>query len=104
MIHGQTGKSSYFQGRFASYGKHQWNVKTDALDDDQLENLRAYVLDEDWLAEEFGVGIKDVYFGGRSGGWLVVDADLSQSHIDHITVTVNEFKKDPVAFYKSIFE
>ena len=105
MIHGQTGTSSYFQGRFASYGKHQWNVKTYKLGDDQMEQLRSYFIDDAlYLQDDFGIDQNDVYFGGRSGGWLVVDADLSQSHIDHITVTVNEFKKDPVAFYKSIFE
>ena len=104
MIHGQTGTSSYFQGRFASYGKHQWNVKTYALDNDQLENLRAYILDKDWLAEEFGVGLKDVCFEGRSGGWLVVDALLTQPQIDKISSMVDSFKSDPAAFYKSIFE
>ena len=104
MIHNHPGQSSYFQGKFAIYGRHQWNIKTYALDDDQLAELREYFLDGIYLQEEFGVNINDVTFEGRSGGWLVVDADLHKGQIEQITDMVESFQKDPVAFYKSIFE
>ena len=73
---------------------HQWNVKIYGASEEEHEALRdLFAGDEDYLRDEFG--IKDatkVFFGGRSGGWLVVDRVLTVEQVQLITEAVNEVK------------
>lgn len=95
QIHGAPGQSSYFQGDFATYGKHQWNVKFYDLSDEELEALQDYYLqDPYYLVDTFQVDPVKVFLAGRSNGWLVVDQELNQEQIDLISETVLRVKRN----------
>lgn len=97
MIHGIKGISSYFQGGFATYGKHQWNVKLINHTEFACEQFAIYFLDDrDFINSELGMDVDgkpiEFHLDGRSGGWLVSNNNLSVAQIEYITGQITQLK------------
>lgn len=113
-----SGPSSYFQGRYArhcSENGYQWNVKLHGIDFDysEVEAIQFYFLGEHIPLEassstshrtEYGFEMinelldRDVpaYLKGRSGGWLCINAELSDDEIAKVDQFISDsFKAIP---------
>ena len=78
------GASPYFQGRYKIYGPYQWSIKYyDWNDETEIELAREAFFYDDFydLKQEIGRDVK-IHIDGRSGGWLVIDEDLTEEEFD----------------------
>lgn len=86
-IIGNPGESSYFLGRYKTYGQYQWNVKYyDWADDGEIESARLWA-----FGDRVGNGYSELnellgrdvpaWFDGRSGGWFVIDSELTEEEL-----------------------
>jgi hypothetical protein len=94
MIRNNPGISSYFQGNFAKYGLYQWNIKYQGFHNEaEIESavLWAFGDNLELLEEIVGKPI-DASIQGRSGGWLVIDTELSTEELlkldDHVNTVL----------------
>lgn len=105
-IYGTKGQSSYFQGKFQGYGKYQWNVKSYEFNNEfEIESARDAFFEtlgtqQIWLEELNIRGISQVFFAGRSGGWLVINDDLTEEEVSKITKYIKDSLKALPEFLK----
>lgn len=110
MIRNNPGMSSYFNGGHNSYGRYQWNVKTYQPEtESEYEAVRLWCLGEhvkigskasngntlygyEQISEIVGRPIQS-YLDGRSGGWLVVNSELTEEELTKLDEYVSEFMK-----------
>lgn len=91
-----------FRDDVRNYGRHQWDVRLEGgqLTGEQLTELRLVFTDPSYL-QLHDIDPFNLYFAGRSGGWLVVDQDLSAEKINSISEMVRMYHRAPRAFYGS---
>lgn len=90
--------SSYFGGAFNRYGRYQWDIKYHGWQSEyEIESAREYFFGEfrqlkvndsylfgcESIDELLGRKIK-ASIQGRSGGWLVIDTELTASELKKI--------------------
>lgn len=74
-------KSNYFQGAYAGYGRYQWDLKYyDWKNDYEPEDAcnEFFGIDGEHLSAIVKRPLK-VWMDGRSGGWLVIDTELTEN-------------------------
>ena len=86
-IIGNPGESSYWVGRFKAYGQYQWNVKYyDWGSESEIELARYWAVGDrvgngySQLNELLGREVL-AWFDGRSGGWFVIDSELTEEEL-----------------------
>lgn len=105
--------SSYFRGAYNKYGRYQWDVKYQGFNDEyEIEAAVSMALGEydfkvkGWsaLTDLLGRPIKS-HLDGRSGGWLVIDTELTDEELEkvdeyieecmeHLPVFLQEFRQE----------
>lgn len=103
-IYGEKGPSAYFQGKYQSYGPYQWSIKYYDWDADwEIEEAHHAFFYDDFadLKEYVGRDI-EVSIAGRSGGWLVVDEDLTKDEVQKVTEWVVATMKSLPDFLKEV--
>lgn len=92
QIRNNPGQSSYFQGQYQGYGRYQWNIKFYGFEaEHEVETAQNWAFGEysystgqfDYLNEVVGRPVK-ASLQGRSGGWLVVDTELTEAELTKI--------------------
>jgi hypothetical protein len=86
-IIGNPGESSYFLGRFKAYGQYQWNMKYyDWENECEIEIARYWGFGDrvgntySEINELLGREVS-AWFDGRSGGWFVIDSELTEEEL-----------------------
>lgn len=88
-IRNAPGQSSYFGGGFRGYGRYQWNVKFYGWQSDfEIETACNWALGDflhskcqfEYLNEVLGRPVR-AHMAGRSGGWLVIDTELTEAEL-----------------------
>ena len=86
-IIGNPGESSYFLGRFKAYGQYQWCVKYyDWGNEGEIEIARLWGFGDrvgntySEINELLGREVS-AWFDGRSGGWFVIDSELTEEEL-----------------------
>jgi len=126
QIRGDPGHSSYFQGGYRSYGRYQWNCKyhdwgfagEEGSFEDEVESARRFFFGE-YIHDKHGrkggyealpaiIGRKpldeggaliDSGFSGRSGGWFVVDEDLTDEELEKLDTYIMEMMNQGLKQY-----
>jgi hypothetical protein len=115
------GRSSYFQGGYRGYGKYQWNIKYYGFENEleQGDSLRWGF--GEWVklgagGREYGFELLTELLGrpiksgtdGRSGGWLVIDTELTETelalvseHVKSVMAGLDEFLKEERDYRRS---
>jgi hypothetical protein len=118
QIRGDPGMSSYFQGGYQAYGRYQWNAKYYDWGTDEegsfefeIEEARRYFFGEfiqrkngKWGYEALPaiIGRKPLDeggelissgFSGRSGGWFVVDDELTEEELHTLDQYIEKMMK-----------
>lgn len=91
-----THSSSYFRGAFPSYGRYQWDIKYYGFNNNyEIEEALSFFFNiGDWIGlpnrftEELGKDVK-VSIQGRSGGWLVIDTELTEAELNKVDEIVD---------------
>lgn len=102
-------ESSYFQGYFQTYGRYQWDIKYYGwMDEFEIEAARRWSLGDycyktgqfEYLNEVVGRPVQ-ASIEGRSGGWLVIDTELTpeelskvDQHVEACLKALSEFLKE----------
>lgn len=117
QIRGNPGHSSYFQGGYRAYGRYQWACKwhdwgvdgEETSFENEIEDARRFFFGE-YIHDKNGrkggydalpaiIGRKpleeggtliDSGFSGRSGGWFVVDDDLTDEELEKLDTYIKE--------------
>src|SRR5574343_374937 len=113
-IRNVTGPSSYFRGVYNRYGRYQWNVKLSniSFDDIELEQIQDMFLGEyvknkngkygyTSIKEHLGREVES-HLDGRSGGWLVINTELTDDEVLKIDAFVRESLESIPSFLKEI--
>ena len=96
LIMNNPGQSSYFNNQYKGYGRYQWNIKYyNWQDEDEIElainwAFGSYVYhtgEFDYLNDVVGRPVK-AHIAGQSGGWLVVDTELTKEELDKVSAHV----------------
>ena len=124
QIRNNPGLSSYFQGGYRGYGRYQWNIKYYGWQNDyEIESavlwgfgdyvkigtkaingntIRGFYL----IGELVGRPIES-FTAGRSGGWLVVNTELTEeeltkidSHVESVMKSLPSFLEEERSFRK----
>jgi hypothetical protein len=117
QIRGNPGHSSYFQGGYRAYGQYQWNCKyydfgvegEEGSWENEIDDARRFFFGEytqdkkgrkcGYDALPFIIGRKpleeggtliDSGFSGRSGGWFVVDEELTDEELEKLDKYIQE--------------
>lgn len=103
-----SGPSSYFRGAYNRYGEYQWNVKLKNLNVECSEEILGIFTEvqlrlfEEYCKEELRIDPKYINIDGRSGGWLVVDTELTNKQIasidKYVASTLKHFEKQLIEF------
>jgi hypothetical protein len=115
QIRNNPGPLSYFRGRFRGYGLYQWNIKYyDYNDSFEMEEAALYFLGNQvdngkgrWGFEVINdiLGRKvESYLEGRSGGWLVINSELSDQELELIDNYVSESMQNLKGFLRELRE
>ena len=102
-VRGVNGEESpYFQGRYKTYGLFNWKIKFyDWNSEFEVEQAQHYFLGEDFEVLHELLGRKvDVSIQGRSGGWLVIDEELSMKELKKVDAFVKRMLKTLPKFLK----
>lgn len=92
QIRNNPGRSSYFGGGYESYGRYQWNIKYYGFEDqNEIEAAQFWAFGEysyktgtfDGIDELIGRPVK-ASIQGRSGGWFVIDTELTEKELKTI--------------------
>jgi hypothetical protein len=121
QIRGPIGPSAYFLGAYRGYGRHQWSIKWYGweggyeietalqwafgdhvrLSRDPKDGRRGF----DGISDLLGRPIES-YTAGRSGGWLVIDSELSEDelvkvdeHVARCMAALPEFLREEREFH-----
>lgn len=95
-IRNNPGTSNYFGG-YRGYGRYQWNIKYYGFQDSrEVEAALLWSFGEyDYKLSQFQ-GINEVigrpvkaWIDGRSGGWLVIDEELSKEELQRMDLHVS---------------
>ena len=94
-IRNDPGISSYFQGGYRGYGRYQWNIKYYNFESEfEVEVAQFWVFGNDFDA------IKDLLdrevecsIAGRSGGWFVIDTELTKKELKLIDAYIKSCLK-----------
>ena len=100
------GASPYFKGRYKMYGPYQWNIKFyDWQSDDEIEAANEAFFYDDFydLKERLWRDVK-VHIDGRSGGWFVIDEDLTVDEWEEVNDYINGVMKALPKFLKEYRE
>jgi len=116
-IRNNPGMSSYFGGGYRFYGRYQWNVKFYGFAAEwELEAATFWALGEylyskgqfEYLNEIVGRPVR-ASLSGRSGGWLVIDEELTDeelrkvdTHVAACMRALPEFLKEERAYHASL--
>ena len=107
-IRNDPGLSSYFGGGHRDYGRYQWNVKFYGWQNEwEIEAARLWAFGEymysrggfDELNDLIGRPVK-ASLSGRSGGWLVIDTELTKAELRKVDRHVKACMKGLPAFLK----
>lgn len=91
-IRNNPGPSSYFGGEFRGYGLYQWNIKFYGFESEyEIESACGWAFGEylftrhqfEYLNEIVGRPIQ-AHIDGRSGGWLVIDEELTKVELKRV--------------------
>lgn len=102
------GPSVYFRGAFNKYGRYQWNIKYYRFESEfEIESAILWAFGEysykdrgfDGLNELLGRAVKSGT-DGRSGGWLVIDTELTDAELELIDAHVESCLKGLPDFLK----
>lgn len=118
-------ESSYFQGRYNKYGRYQWDIKYyDFQNEFEIETALFWAFGDyvkvgvnpvngntirgfDGLSELLGRPIESGT-AGRSGGWLVIDTELTpaelkkvDAHVEACMNGLSDFLRDEREFQAS---
>jgi hypothetical protein len=109
QIRNNPGQSSYFLGGFRGYGRYQWNIKFYGgfHSEYEIEIARCWAFGDylyskgefEYLNEVVGRPVK-ASIQGRSGGWLVIDTELTQAELKKVDQHVKACLKGLSAFLK----
>lgn len=108
MIMNNPGQSSYFGGGYSRYGHYQWNIKYYGFQNEheielaQLWAFGDYLYSKgefEYLNEVVGRPVK-ASIQGRSGGWLIIDTELTDDELDKVTKHVDACMKGLDDFLK----
>jgi len=100
--------SNYFLGAFEKYGRYQWDVKFYGFEADwEVETAQQWVLGDymhskgefEYLSEVVGRPVK-ASLQGRSGGWLVIDTELTKAELRKVDKYINASLKALPKFLK----
>lgn len=101
MIRGKVSRSQYYGGGYRKYGKYQWDIKYywwesdyeieaavqwafgDRVRNGANPHTRNTVYGFDGISELLGRPIASS-IAGRSGGWLVIDTELTQTELERM--------------------
>lgn len=107
--------SSYFRGAFNKYGRYQWDIKFyDWQNEYEVESAVLWAFGEhvkfgtkpsngnsryhfDQLSEVVGRPV-EARIQGRSGGWLVIDSELTEEELAKVDAHVEACMKGLKAF------
>lgn len=116
-IRNNPGMSSYFGGGYRAYGLYQWNIKFYGFQAEwEIEIAQQWVFGDyiyskghfEYLNEVVGRPVK-ASIQGRSGGWLVIDEELTDeerakvdAHVAASMKALPEFLKEERAYHSSL--
>lgn len=98
QIRNDAGQSHYFGGQFRGYGRYQWNIKHYGFESsDEIEQALLWAFGDhvrvgkradngnaiygfDGISDLLGRSIES-FIAGRSGGWLVIDTQLTAQEL-----------------------
>lgn len=92
QIRNYPGMPSYFGGAYRGYGQYQWNIKFYGFNDEfEIESAQRWAFGEysfktgsfEGIDELLGRMVK-ASTQGRSGGWLVIDSELTETELKRI--------------------
>jgi hypothetical protein len=100
----RSGTSSYFLGKFNDYGRYAWEIKYYRFENDyEVEQSQLWAFGEhvklsngqygfEHFTELFGRDIVS-HIDGRSGGWLVIQSELSKAELRKIDTYISAIMK-----------
>jgi hypothetical protein len=128
QIRGDPSTSSYFQGGYRAYGRYQWSAKWHGWEDfvQEVEAARAFFFGEYIRPDGHRGGYTELPaivgrkpydeggqlissgFDGRSGGWFVVDEELTDEELEKLDRYIHDmmhgglkqFLEDERAFHR----
>lgn len=85
-------KSSYFRGAFNQYGKYQWKIKYYGfISNEEIEASIDRFFGENFQYLFSNLGrTANTFIEGRSGGWLVIDEDLTDEELSKVDSFIEE--------------